>query len=110
MLVKSPDDYLGETYFIYGEVTQFDSATGEDALRANTGAKRKAVEYGMTDYDVNTMMTGSKDQLADVVQGDVFSAKVTSLGSFSYDTQIGGNTTVPLFEIDQIEVYDSTED
>ena len=27
---------------------------------------------------------------------------VTSLGSFTYDTQIGGNTTGPLFNIEKI--------
>jgi hypothetical protein len=28
--------------------------------------------------------------------------RVTTLGSFTYDTQIGGNTTVPWFSVDRI--------
>jgi hypothetical protein len=29
---------------------------------------------------------------------------VVSLGSYSYDTQIGGNTTVPLFQVVKIKL------
>ncbi len=47
--------------------------------------------------------------LGSVVKGDVFEAQVIVGGSFSYDTQIGGNTTVPKFEIVSINVYGSTD-
>jgi hypothetical protein len=40
--------------------------------------------------------------LEDFVEDDMVVMNVTSLGSFSYDTQIGGNTTVPLFTVDKI--------
>jgi hypothetical protein len=39
-----------------------------------------------------------------VVTNDQFKAEVTVGGSFSYDTQIGGNTTVPVLQIDSITV------
>jgi hypothetical protein len=29
-VVKNPDNYIGERYILYGQVTQFDSATGDD--------------------------------------------------------------------------------
>lgn len=106
LVAKDPDAHAGETYIIYGEVIQFDSATGLDHFRANTGGVKSAIEYGwMTDYDQNSMLTGDTDMLADVVQGDCFEAKVTVDGSYSYDTQIGGNTTVPMFTVDAISVY-----
>lgn len=36
------------------------------------------------------------DAPADFVNGDVASISAVSMGSYSHDTQIGGNTTVPL--------------
>ncbi len=40
--------------------------------------------------------------LEDYVTDDVVFMKVVSLGSYSYDTQNGGNTTVPMFEVKAI--------
>jgi hypothetical protein len=59
--------------------------------------------YGFFDGE-NTLLTGSKKQLDDLVEDDVFRATVTVLGSMDYDTQIGGNTTVPLLEVSSIKV------
>jgi hypothetical protein len=39
-----------------------------------------------------------------IVEDDVFRASVTVLGKMDYDTQIGGNTTVPLLEVNSIKV------
>jgi hypothetical protein len=38
-VVKSPDAYEGKQYVIYGQVTQFDSATEADTFRADTAHK-----------------------------------------------------------------------
>ena len=48
------------------------------------------------------MFSGTEAQLADFVTDDIVIMNLTSLGSYSYDTQIGGNTTVPLFQVDSI--------
>lgn len=101
-VVKNPDSFTGKRYVIYGEVNQFDSATGDDTFLADT-AHRDTTSYGYFDGE-NTMLTGSAGKLEDLVEGDVFRATVTVAGSFSYDTQIGGNTTVPLLQIDKIKV------
>lgn len=106
---KDPDSHLGKTYVIYGEITQFDSATGTDTFRADTGPKKLKISYGYTDYSQNTILTGDESKLEDLVEGDCFKAKVTVLGSYSYDTQIGGNTTVPMLRVDSISVYGSTD-
>lgn len=106
---KNPDAYLGKTYVIYGEVTQFDAATGTDTFRADTGPKKLKISYGYVDYQQNTMLTGDESELKELVEGDCFRAKVTVLGSYSYDTQIGGNTTVPLLMVDSVSVYGSTD-
>ncbi len=48
------------------------------------------------------MLTGDEAKLADFAEGDVFKATVTVVGSFSYETQIGGNTTVPMLTVNSI--------
>lgn len=109
LLAKNPDAYTGKTYVIYGEITQFDAATGTDTFRADTGPKKLRISYGYVDYDQNSMLNGDETKLKKLVEGDCFKAKVTVLGSYSYDTQAGGNTTVPLFQVDSISVYGSTD-
>lgn len=109
LLTKDPDSYIGKTYVIYGEITQFDAATGTDTFRADTGPKKLRISYGYVDYDQNSFLQGVESKLKKLVEGDCFKAKVTVLGSFSYDTQAGGNTTVPLFQVDSISVYGSTD-
>lgn len=101
LIAKNPDAYKGKTYVVYGVVTQFDSATGDDTFRADIGHKNMAEAY---DYETNTLLTGTADQLKNIVEDDEFRANVTVMGSFSYDTQLGGNTTVPLLQIDLIKV------
>ena len=105
-LVKNPDAYLGKTYQVWACISQFDSATGPDTFRAEAANKKQ--EYWYLDSD-NAMFTGDADRLADFVKDDVVLMNVTSLGSFSYDTQIGGNTTVPLFSIEKISHKGSCE-
>jgi hypothetical protein len=101
-IFKDPDRYKGEVLVVYGQVTQFDSATGTDAFRADV-ANRNTMSYGFFNGD-NAMLTGEKSELEDLVEDDVFRATVTVSGSYSYDTQIGGNTTVPLFKVNKIKV------
>jgi hypothetical protein len=98
-IAKNPDAYAGKSYTVYGVVTQFDSATGDSAMRADVAASNKAETY---DYDSNTILSSSLLASADIVQDDEFKAKVTVVGSYSYDTQIGGNTTVPMLQVDSI--------
>lgn len=86
---------------MYGRVTQFDAATGTDTFRADVAHRRMAEKY---DYETNTMLSGSESDLANLVEDDIFRANVMVLGSYSYDTQIGGSTTVPLLQVDSIKV------
>ena len=106
LLAKDPDAYAGKAYTIYGYVSQFDSATGTEGFRANTGAtKVKASSW--YEFDQNSVLTGDEDVLAEIVEDDLFQAKVVVTGSYSYDTQIGGSTTVPSFAVQEITVYGS---
>jgi hypothetical protein len=68
------------------------------------------IKYGYADYDTNTVLSAtSASILNDLVQDDVFKAEVTVLGSYSYDTQIGGSTTVPSLAVTKITVTGSTK-
>jgi hypothetical protein len=80
----------------------FDSATGDENFLADT-AHRNTMSYGFFDGE-NTLLTGSAKQLDNLVEDDVFRASVTVLGKIDYDTQIGGNTTVPLLEVNSLKV------
>jgi hypothetical protein len=102
-VVESPDAYEGKEYIIYGQITQFDSATGTDSFRADT-AHADTTQDGVFD-GTNTVLTGHEDDLSDLVEGDVFRASVTVIGSYDDDgTQIGGNTSVPRLEVNILKV------
>ncbi|PWU56123.1 hypothetical protein DLJ47_07740 [Micromonospora sp. S4605] len=101
LIAKNPDAYIGKTYVVYGVVTQFDAATGVDTFRADVAHRRMADKY---DYETNTLLTGLAADLDNLVEDDIFRANVTVLSSFSYGTQIGGETTVPLLQVDSIKV------
>jgi hypothetical protein len=102
-IAKDPDAHAGECLIVYGEVTQFDSATGNATFRADTGAVRQHPQFGVVTYPTNTMLTGRSAQLASLVEGDLFTARVTVLGHVDYDTQIGGNTTAPSLRVDSVK-------
>ena len=99
LLVKAPDDYTGRAIQMWACITQFDAATGTDTFRGQ--ANNLQIEYWYSDGD-NALFTGTTSQLAPFVQDDVVYLKVVVLGSYTYDTQIGGSTTVPWFSVDEI--------
>ncbi len=53
---------------------------------------------------VNSFFAGDEAKLADFVEDDIVTMNVIGMGSFSYDTQNGGNTTAPLFDITKITI------
>lgn len=102
-IAKDPEAYKGQSIVVYGQVTQFDSATGTDAFRANVDAVKHEVSYGYADYETNTMLGGSAAVLADLVDKDLFRAEVVVAGAYSYETTMGGQTTVPLLRVTKIQ-------
>lgn len=104
-IAKAPDMHASETYTVYGEVTQADTATGTTSFRADVGGTRQAPDqFGLVSYPTNTMLTGSSDTLAPVVQGDLFTARVEVVGSYTYDNTMGGGDTVPQLQVEAITV------
>jgi len=99
-IVRDPDGHIGEGYVIYGEVAQYDSATGLDALRAYVSNGPEGDSY-ILDGE-NAYLSGDSDTFEDLIEDDTFKAKVIVTGSYSYATQSGGGTTVPEFEVTSI--------
>lgn len=107
LLVKDPDATVGKRYIIYGQVSQFDAATGTCNFLADTSYKRQSDTYLYSENAIFTSGDGEENcpLLKNTVEDDEVSMWVVSAGSYSYDTQIGGNTTVPSFEIMRIKRY-----
>lgn len=85
-------------------MTQFDSNTGRDVFRANTDGQKQPRSYK---YDVNTMVIGEEEVLANVVQGDLVKLYVSVTGPYSYKTTMGAELTVPMLKASIVEVYGS---
>jgi hypothetical protein len=97
----------GRTIILYGHVTQFDAATGTSAFPANSGPKKQSDWFS---YQESIWATADNPEiLTDVVQDDLVKMFVVVEGSYSYDTQIGGNTTVPGVKVNIIKVTGSGE-
>ena len=97
--MRSPDVYVGNAYQIWACIWQFDAATGDNAFLGQ--ASYHKVEYWFSDGE-NAAFVGDAVQLSEFVEDHVVVMNVVVLGSYSYDTQVGGNTTVPQFQINKI--------
>ncbi|WP_233899187.1 PASTA domain-containing protein [Pseudonocardia dioxanivorans] len=105
LIARSPDAHIGEAVIVYGQVTQFDSATGPAGFRANVDGVAHKVSYGYADYDTNTILVAdTAATLGDLVNKDLFKAEVTVLGSYTYETTMGGSTTVPKLAVQKVTV------
>ena len=98
-VVKAPDNYVGKGYKVWACITQFDAATGLGSFRGQASNAKE--EFWFSDGS-NAFFEGSEDGLADFVQNDIVAMDVVAEGSYSYDTQNGGNTTVPMFLVMKI--------
>lgn len=111
LIAKDPDANAGTNVILFGTITQFDSATGNCAMLISTSAIQKEMSY---DYDQNVMaVSGDWDTecptFDPLVEGDHVQLWATVNQSFSYDTQIGGNTTVPMVEVWYAQLLPATE-
>ena len=100
---------MGEAIIVYREVTQFDTVTGPNAFRANVDGVKHKLSYGFADCSTNTSLTTESADLGDIVQDDLFQAEVIVAGSLSYETTLGGSTTVPKLTVIKITIIGSTK-
>jgi hypothetical protein len=107
VIAKSPDTHQGQRLIVFGHVTQFDSVTGPTGVPGERGrsAARRVVRL-RHEHDpagvTNTILQGSASQLTDIVADDTFRAEVSVLGSYTYETTMGGSMTVPMLQVDSI--------
>lgn len=103
-IVKKPAAHVDENVIIYARITQFDAATGTCSFRADVAH----AHVGKYDYDHNSMFHAGDGLLDcpildDVVAEDIVQVTATVSGALTYDTQIGGSTTVPEFQVVKIK-------
>jgi hypothetical protein len=105
LISKNPDSHLGRQVKVYANITQFDAATGDCIFRGNTAHTNMADSW---DYEHNSLFMGEGgigcEPLTEYVADDEVLVLATVGPSFSYDTQIGGSTTVPTYFVDGIEL------
>lgn len=109
LIAKDPDSHVGEAVIVYGEVTQFDSATGTGQFRANIDGVKHPVSYGFADYPTNTVLSGDAATLGNLVQGDLFQADAVVAGSVSYQNTMGGSLSAPKLTVLKVTVNGSTK-
>lgn len=105
-LVRSPDDHVGERVQVWACISQFDAATGSDTFRGQ--ALNARTRYWWSDGD-NALFMGDEDDLDRFVEDDVVWMNAVLMGSYTYDTQIGGSTTAPVFIVHSIKRKGSCE-
>jgi hypothetical protein len=101
-VIRNPDAAKDRLFLLVTDISQFDAATGQCSFR---GAWDNTDHEYSFDYAGDNALFASGDAdhdcpaLAGVDQNDVVRVWVVGKGSMSYDTQIGGSTTVPLFDV-----------
>lgn len=108
-IAKDPNSHVGESIIVYGEVTQFDAATGTDTFRANVDGVKHQVNYGYANYETNTVLISGGADLGDLVEGDLFQAETVVAGSVSYQNTMGGSLTAPKLTVSKVKVIGSTK-
>lgn len=106
LIEKDPDSHYGEKYVIYGYVTQADASTGTEGFRASTGGE----QTDWYNYDINTIVIADSDIVANVVTDDIVQMYVEVLGSYTYETQIGGETTAVSVQANILNTLGTTND
>lgn len=101
-MIKNPDAFKGQVFVLVAEISQFDGATGPCSFRASWDNAPQ--DYSFDYAGDNAYFTSGDGEsncpvLTGIDQNDVVRLWVRSTGAYSYDTQIGGNTTAPGFDV-----------
>jgi hypothetical protein len=101
LLLKDPDANKGYRLILHGVVTQADAATGTQSFRASVAGDTHGYAW---QYDTNALiMAAAPSIIADVVKDDRLTMYVDIVGSYSYDTIMGGKITAPVFRVSMLE-------
>ena len=106
LIAKAPDAHVGEKVVLYGVVFQADAVTGANSILAKVDSVPHSARY---EFDQTARLVAEDSSiLANVVEDDFVTMWVEVAGSYNYDTQGGGNTTVPQFKLNIVNVTGST--
>jgi len=105
LIVRDPDAHKGEVIKLWAQIMQFDTRTGNDAFLAyvaGTPQQSWALDGNLA------IMVGEASDFSSFVENDVLSATVIVGPSYTYQTPIGGENTVPTFMV--LEISLTSED
>ena len=111
-ILKNPDALRGDCVVLYGRIVQFDSNTGPCSFHADIARNRSTnwwdydnrSTFGYKNNELSSALHGNCPELDNIDVEDFIKVWATVLGSFTYDTSIGGSNTVPSFRIQQVEL------
>lgn len=103
-VVRNPDGVQGQFFTMVVEIVQFDAATGPCAFRGYWDNQEH--EYSFDYAGDNAVFSAPEPcpTLDGIDNNDIIRLWVEGAGSLTYDTSIGGSTTVPSFEVVRAEV------
>ncbi|MFZ2529001.1 MAG: hypothetical protein WAX14_15325 [Rhodococcus sp. (in: high G+C Gram-positive bacteria)] len=102
LLLKNPVASAGRKIIVYGEVSQFDTATGPSRFMADTSAD--PIEGDSYFFGDSALVDLSDPRIgADVAQGDIVRMYVEVRGTFEYENLLGGEMVVPRLRANIIE-------
>lgn len=101
LIAKDPTKHIGERIVVFGEISQFDSATGPNLFMANTAAEQASDYWGL---ETSAVVTGKPGLFDDVVADDVVKIWATVTGDWTYDTALKVPRTVLSLQANMIEV------
>ncbi|MFJ3405060.1 DUF4190 domain-containing protein [Promicromonospora sp. NPDC090134] len=99
-IAKDPDKAQGRAVVVFAEVMQFDSTTGPDRFLAGAGVDQPGSAY---ELETQSVFVAEEALLGGVEAGDVLKVHAVVDGSFTYENQIGGASTVPALTVAKIE-------
>ncbi len=102
-IIKDPTSAQGKTLTIHGLVLEFNASTGPETFRARVSNELIPADK-MSELDDDALFHGDSKLLADVVEEDLFEARVSVTGTFTYQTLLGGTRTIPSFVVGSISV------
>jgi hypothetical protein len=111
-LLRDPDANAGEKVRLWGEVMQFDSNTGGDAMLAHVSGDRDDCEFDICDYFSEgelALLVANGADFDDVLEQDHIAVYGTLVGTFDYETAMTAQATVPSFSVERIRVIGEAE-
>ena len=114
---RNPDAFEGDCLHMFARIVQFDSATGPCSFHARVAAEHASSlggydvrsAFGYEDSPLLSTLVQDCPDLDGVSNNDIVEVWATGLGSYSYDTAIGGSSVVPSFKIDTVELVEARD-